>query len=144
MQNYTARQVRAFFMGTPGMARQRASATSLAVVATPGDLEVKVLYTPGKGSVSWRQGDVLMAYVARQIEDRRVLTLILRYLEAGTQNVRSGPSLSGARTGCSATRPKAQWPALNFTVWSRRLKPTAKSPMRGCATHLNGCHKPRA
>lgn len=28
--------------------------------------------------------DVLMAYVARQIEDKRVLTLIRRYLEAGT------------------------------------------------------------
>jgi RNA-directed DNA polymerase len=30
--------------------------------------------------------DVLMAYVARQIEDKRVLTLIRRYLEAGTMS----------------------------------------------------------
>jgi hypothetical protein len=35
---------------------------------------------------------------------------------------------------------KARRPALNFTVWSKRLTPTAKSLMRGCATHLNGCH----
>jgi len=54
------------------------------------------------------------------------------------------PFVIGARTGCSVTRLKARWPALNFTVWSRRLKPTAKSPMRGCATYLSACHKPRA
>jgi hypothetical protein len=48
----------------------------------------------------------------------------------------------GERTGCSATPPKAPRPALNFTVCSRQLKPTVKSPMLGCAIHLNGCREP--
>ncbi|TPG78806.1 hypothetical protein EAH78_09000 [Pseudomonas arsenicoxydans] len=34
----------------------------------------------------------------------------------------------------SPTRPMARWPVHNFTAWSRPPKPTAKSPMRGCAT----------
>lgn len=56
-------------------------------------------------------------------------------------NVQSGPSSSEERAGCSVTRPKARRPALNFTAWWRLPMPTAKSPMRGCATHRNGCRK---
>lgn len=35
-----------------------------------------------------------------------------------SQSARSGPLLSGARTGCSVTRPTARRTALNFTVKS--------------------------
>ena len=35
----------------------------------------------------------------------------------------------------SDTHPKARPPVLNLTAWSRPPKPTAKSPMRDCATH---------
>ena len=39
-------------------------------------------------------------------------------------------------------KPRAQRPVLNFTAWSRLPKPTAKSLMRGCATHWNACRRP--
>jgi retron-type reverse transcriptase len=48
--------------------------------------------TVGAWNLIWRSSligstnDVLMAYVERQIEDKRVLTLIRRYLEAGTMS----------------------------------------------------------
>ena len=45
------------------------------------------------------------------------------------------------RTGCLATRPRAQRPVLNGTAWSRLPKPTARSPMRGCATPWNACQR---
>jgi len=47
-------------------------------------------------------------------------------------SVRSVLSLSGARMDCSTTRPETRRPALNFTVWLRRPKPTANRPLRGC------------
>ncbi len=56
-------------------------------------------------------------------------------------NALSAPSRSEERTGCLATRPRAPRPVLNCTAWSRLPKPTARNPMRGCATHLNVCQR---
>lgn len=42
-------------MGAPGMARSATGAVFPAVVVG-NDLEVKVLYTPGKGALAERQG----------------------------------------------------------------------------------------
>ena len=59
---------------------------------------------------------------------------LVRYTETGYLPIDNNaaerairPFVIGRRTGCSATRPMARWPALNFTEWSRRLKPAAKS-----------------
>jgi hypothetical protein len=66
---------------------------------------------------------------------------LVRYTEAGYLPIDNNaaerairPFVIGRKNWLFATRPKVRWPAINFTAWSRRLKPTAKSPMRGCPT----------
>jgi len=54
-------------------------------------------------------------------------------------NVPSGRLSLAERTSSSVARPKVPLPAHNFTAWSKLPKPTAKSPMRGCAAHWNTC-----
>lgn len=65
-----------------------------------------------------------------------------RYAEEGYLPIDKNPAerairpfVIEERTGCLATHPTARRPVLNFTAWSRLPKPTAKSPIRGCATH---------
>jgi RNA-directed DNA polymerase len=75
-----------------------------------GDLEVNVLYTPGHVAAGHRwcveldlekffdrvNHDVLMAHIERQVDDKRALRLIRRYLEAGAM---SGGLVSQRREG---------------------------------------------
>ena len=57
-----------------------------------------------------------------------------RYIEAGYLPIVNNPAerairpfVIGARTGCSATRPRARPPARSSTAWWKRPRPTARN-----------------
>lgn len=73
---------------------------------------------------------------------------LARYVEEGYLPIDNNPAertimpfVIGRKNWLFSARPKARRPVLSFTAWSRQPKPTAKSPMRGCATHLSACRR---
>ncbi|SFA70187.1 Transposase IS66 family protein [Pseudomonas sp. NFIX10] len=77
-------------------------------------------------------------------------TKLMRYTEAGYLLIGNNaaerairPFLIGRKNWLFSDTPKGATASAQLYIWSRRLKPTAKSPMYGCATHLSACHDPR-
>ena len=75
---------------------------------------------------------------------------LVRYTKAGYLPINNNaaehairPFIIGRQAWLFSDTPKGSKASANFTAWLRSPKPTAKSPMRGCATYLSACHKPR-